>query len=289
LATFDDKSLVKPEGFTVSSCFPFSKNIGGDFEYFFPKPSIKVFRHLETSAKEPKKIKKLKWINKKLFEKILNGEDVSNIDLSILTGEYLPSSKLIHDEFMVKDVQLRIAVPRSSDDTEVYYVEKTWFAKDSGFYFLINYQNQGVQEKVHKALKLLKLSGLGTDRSVGMGQFEYEVDSIKLNLPSESDYSISLSLFLPENNDSLEGSLDSTCSYELIKRGGWITDFGYTTYRKNMVYMFQEGSVFKVTGNEKGIGGYVDLRPKNTPVNIDHPVWRVGRSIFLPIKLLNNE
>lgn len=285
MATFNKNLPEKPEGFTFSSCFPYSKNRKKEFEYFFPKPAIKGFRDLEKSAIDPKKIKKIKWINKSLFEQVLNGELIQKLDLSNVSGEYLPSSKLENEEFIVKDVQLRIAVPRTTDDTEVYYLEKTWFAKGSGLFFLAIYEDQVAKETVHKALDLLQLSGIGTDRSVGMGQFKYEIESIKLNLPINSDYAMNLSLFLPENKEFLETGLNSNCSYDLIKRGGWLTDFGYTTYRKNMVYMFQEGGIFRISNSIKETGGYVDIRPKNTPVSIDHPVWRIGRSIFLPIKL----
>jgi CRISPR-associated protein Csm4 len=286
IASFDNSLAEKPEGFVVSSCFPFTKNTKGEIEYFFPKPSIKKFRDIEKSSSDPKRIKKIKWINKNLFERVLKGDSILPGDLNNAENEYLPSSELPQMDFIKKDVQLRIAVPRTMEDTEVYYLEKTWFAKNSGLFFLVKYQNLEIKRKVQKALELLELSGIGTDRSVGMGQFKLELDNISFDLSGASSYSVNLSLFLPEDKNFLEKGLDSNCSFELIKRGGWLTDFGHTTYRKNMVYMFQEGSIFKTEGNQtEHLGGYVDLRPKNIPNPINHSVWRIGRSIFLPIKL----
>jgi CRISPR type III-A-associated RAMP protein Csm4 len=88
-----------------------------------------------------------------------------------------------------------------------------------------------------------------------------------------------LSTFIPEDKLQLEQAIDNQqVAYELVRRGGWITSAPYNTLRKNAIYAFSAGSV--LSGNH--VGKIVDLAPKGL---INHPVWRCGKTIVLPIKL----
>lgn len=285
LAAFDPEFAKKPEGFTFSSAFPFVTEDGKNFQYFLPKPPTDNFRKYEKEAENPKAIKKIKWVDSDFFQETLAGTDVDKIPMNWVKDEFLSSSIKIDKGIVHKETQLRIGVPREAGDTDVYYLEKTFFRKGAGLYFLCFFESDIIKEKVLKALELLELSGIGTDRSVGMGQFYLSFDSLELKTPTQTDYWMNLSLFLPESVAQLEGLLDHNAKYELVKRGGWITDIGYTTYRKQLVYLFQEGGVFKSKKPMPIAGRYQDLSPDNLPTPLNHPVWRVGRSIFLPIKL----
>ena len=59
----------------------------------------------------------------------------------------------------------------------------------------------------------------------------------------------------------------------------------YTTLRKNAIYAFLPGSVFfKPNGQDKTcIGKIADLTPSIKGKEIDHRIWRNGKSIMLPI------
>ena len=135
------------------------------------------------------------------------------------------------------------------------------------------------------AINYVSESGLGTDRAVGNGRFTFETDTIELDVPEQTQYSVNLSLFCPNRKVQLEKLFCEICGYEFIIRGGWLGE-PHNTYRKRSIYMFNEGSVFK-----KGINGIdstgktVDLRPLNTPRKIENPVYRVGKSLFIPIKV----
>lgn len=73
-------------------------------------------------------------------------------------------------------------------------------------------------------------------------------------------------------------------AYDLIRRGGWITDSGYNTFRKNIIYAFSPASIFNFTTQNIAINGkIVDLCPKG--IALSHPIWRCGKSIFLPVKI----
>ncbi len=73
-------------------------------------------------------------------------------------------------------------------------------------------------------------------------------------------------------------------AYDLIRRGGWITDPGYNTFRKNIIYAFSPASIFNLAIQNVAINGkIVNLCPKE--IALSHPIWRYGKSIFLPIRI----
>ncbi|MCF6242960.1 MAG: hypothetical protein L3J74_16655, partial [Bacteroidales bacterium] len=80
-------------------------------------------------------------------------------------------------------------------------------------------------------------------------------------------------------------------AYDFQKRGGWITDSGLNTFRKNTVQMFSESSVFlqnKDVEKEFVLGKIVDLKPKLNYEHLGieaHPIWRSGKAIFIPVKI----
>jgi hypothetical protein len=60
------------------------------------------------------------------------------------------------------------------------------------------------------------------------------------------------------------------------------------TLRKNAIYGFLPGSVFTKEPDTdcSVIGKIVDLKPEVTEVEMAHPIWRNGKSIMLPIKVM---
>ena len=132
------------------------------------------------------------------------------------------------------------------------------------------------------------MEGIGTDRNVGYGFFEYTADTLSIDLPKEANHQLSLSLFIPESKEQLEVLLNSErVAYDFVRRGGWITTYPYITLRKNAIYGFVPGSVFHKDeeGSATVIGKIVDLKPKTTDMEISHHIWRNGKAIMIPIKL----
>jgi len=283
LANIEPSLAANPKGFNFSSAFPFTKNDKG-FSYFFPKPYFPIIKKAEGINGLSKKLKKLKWIEKSYFEKLLAKDSFQDLNFQHIQKEYLSSEK-INESFIKKEVQLRIGLPADKEDTDVYYIEKTFFAKDSGLFLLAQFETEEIKTAIKNAFDLLQLNGIGTDRSVGMGHFEITWDSIEIDVPT-AEYMTNLSLFIPEDQNQLNQLFDENSAYDLILRGGWLTDREYTGFRKNMVYMIREAGLFKKPNGEFTSGRTVDLQPNKLPNGpMKHPVWRLGRSIFLPIKL----
>ena len=281
-------------GFTVSSLFPyFQKDKDSSPVYFLPIPMQSRQADLADVTKA-KMVKKVQWIDSNLYSSVLSGEslfDGTDSYIPYIQGNYLTTYELPEDingskEFVRSEVSQRVTLMSRTgeEDAKPFYVDKILFRYDAGLYFIV----EGDTSLLEKALHLLSLEGIGTDRNVGYGFFEYTADSLSIDLPKEANHQLSLSLLIPESKEQLEMLLNSECvAYDFVRRGGWITTYPYMTLRKNAIYGFVPGSVFRKDEGESAtvIGKIVDLKPETVDVEITHHVWRNGKAIMLPIKL----
>lgn len=279
------------ESFSISSAYPMAKikdsNHKDSNHYFFPKPIIA--QRLKVVG-EDKKAKKIKYVDKDLFEKLLACEQ--SITTDKIKGEFAFAVKLDKKEdFEVFDTQAdqHVSIPRyGAGDSNPYFMDKLYFNEGCGLFFLTDAQGDTLKS-LKACIKLLADNGIGTDRTTGHGQFEFDeqrdVSEIEFNLPDNATHQLSLSLYCPKQTEIAE--LDKSY-YDLIKRGGYIAspqNDNHLTIRKKSVYMFVEGSLFPSADSRKG--KVVDLTPNNTALRESgqdeiHPIWRDGTSIFLP-------
>jgi len=269
-------------GFTISSLFPFFREKAKAKPlYFFPVPKP------GPNASKPRCFRDVKWLSTTPFKNYLQTGQINETAGEIKDLFFTTASRL-DPKFMRSEVQPRAYVPRlheADTDTVIYYIERLFFQEHCGLFGLATFDNDDIRAKVLLALDYLQDAGIGTDRNVGHGQFSYDpLDAFDhfADLP-DSDHALNLSMFLPESQRQLTDMLDSKqCCCDLSKRGGWITTDGLLSYRKDSVYMFREGGVFKT--KQLTAGGTVNLRPVSVLGHGD-PVLRVGRSVFLPIKV----
>ncbi|MBK8818381.1 MAG: hypothetical protein IPN49_04560 [Saprospiraceae bacterium] len=161
-------------------------------------------------------------------------------------------------------------------------MERIYF-NHGGLYFLAT---GDYLERIDKALSLLQYEGIGTDRNVGNGFFEFTSTDITLDGARDSEYSMALGLYCPLNKEQLSSELDAKSAYELVKRGGYITKEGYQTIEKCSIYMMAEGSILKTNKPIHGKSS-IDLTPKDLPQDMrpNHSIYRCGRTIFIPVKV----
>ena len=275
-------------GCTVSDLFPYYQSEEDSVPvYFLPLPLQSRLPQLKDPA-DAKKVKKVRWVDAELYSRVLNGVSLLDKDaegLRLVQGAYLTRSSLPQDtsgsfDFIKSEVVQRVKIENRAGEGDAlpYYVDRVTFKHHSGLYFLA----VGNTSLLEDALKLLALEGIGTDRNVGYGTFEYKTGlSLSLELPEDADYMVSLSMFIPQDKGQLQQLLSSEdVAYDFVRRGGWITSSHTTPYRKNAIYAFLPGSVFHGTGSGTE-GAIVNLKPDV----VDHPVWRSGRAIMLPLKL----
>ena len=281
-------------GFTISSLFPYYQKEENDKPiYFLPMPLHAKLIELADVTKA-KKVKKVKWVDVSLYSDLLMGyrlfentDIFSDIQDAYLTKESLPEDVDGSREFVKSEVSQRVTLNSRTgkEDAKPYYVDKIIFKGWSGFYFIV----EGNTDLLDSALQLLSLEGIGTDRSVGFGYFNHSTDQISIDLPQDANHLITLSLLFPESEEQLKLLMDSDeIAYDFMRRGGWITTYPYNTLRKNAIYGFVPGSVFrKITDNDcPPVGKIVNLLPDIGEMSPSHPIWRCGRSIMLPIKLI---
>ena len=281
-------------GVTVSSLFPYYQQTSESRSiYFLPMPLQCRQPELE-DVSMAKKLKKVQWVDSTLYGNILNGTlSLTNADtlLPYIQGIYLTKEKLPLDEdgsceFIKSEMSQRVTLKSRTgqEDAKPYYVDKIVFRHHAGFFFIA----EGNTTLLDKALNFLAMEGVGTDRNIGFGYFEYSVDSIALELPQEANHQLSLSLLIPDSEEQMAQLMASDrVAYDFIRRGGWITTYPYTTIRKCAIYGFLPGSVFKksVKSGCEPTGRIINLIPEIGELTPDHPIWRNGRSIMLPIKL----
>lgn len=280
-------------GFTISSLFPYyQESENKNSIYFLPMP-FQTHMHELKDATKAKTVKKVQWVDSTLYSsKVLQGINVfeesekfvNQIQASYLTEEELPIDINGSKDFIHSEVFQRVKKEDRTGQNEAlpYYMDRITFRDFSGLYFIVF----GDTTLLDKALKVLALEGIGTDRSVGYGVFDYKKDTIWIDIPTKSDYRISLSFLIPETPEQLNALLASDkVAYDFERRGGWITAPPYSTLRKNAIYGFLPGSVFCDTGKDI-IGKIANLQPyKDEKPMTPYPIWRNGKSIMLPFIL----
>jgi len=313
-----DKSFL--EAFSISSAYPFLQ-IAEDYCYFFPKPHSPRFPVSvadEIKEKAVKRLRKVEYIDQSLFETILAGVD-NETTLKVSADNFTENNRLLSQQHILKDrriyksqVEHHVKIPRLmdnaavkakkylqpqragmiGDDSEPFDTDKLFFESKAGLYFLLKVreEEETVQRQLNAALRLLEDSGIGTDRTSGGGQLEISKGTLDLKTPETAEHQLNLSLYCPKV-DGIEISpevLDQS-NYVLLKRGGYIASPAnnrHLSIRKKSIYMFEEGSVFPTQTDR--IGQIANLKPvaeKGEFPAINHPIWRDGTAIFLPIKI----
>lgn len=287
------------DAFRISSCFPFAKD-----EYFIPKAQLRREIELINIDRDqvPKRVKKIEYLEKSVFEQYVSqAEQPLKIDPDNITPDGLFVCKN-RDTFINKtektatpisffksEVQQRVVLPapESKDqESRPFYIDRIYFEKDCGLYFLADFSNQEVEQQVYTALRVLGEQGIGTDRTVGNGYFEFDpsidVADFALNIQANSGCYLAMGLFLPTEADYQNISMPDS-SWNFLKRGGYMAGSEHEVFRhlrKKSVYMFTEGSIFKSDHDLQG--KYLDVAPPWDDTRM-HPVWRDGKCLLIKI------
>lgn len=284
-------------GCVISDLFPYyQQKQDSEPTYFLPMPLQSALPQLADPA-DAKKVKKVQWVDSRLYGQLLQGEiklfsgkreDLDLIQASYLTKTILPKDAKGSNEFVRSEVMQRVKIEDRTGKTPAlpYYVDRISFKDYSGLYFLAS----GEITLLEEALRILEMEGVGTDRYVGYGFFKSEKDEndLVIDVPDDAHYHVALSMFIPESEEQLNDALrDDKVAYDFIRRGGWITTSPYNTLRKNAVYAFLPGSVFCRTTDKNYLGRIANLKPEGEIGGqiVNHPIWRNGKSIMLPIRL----
>ena len=289
-------------GFRISSLFPFFQDKdtnNGEPIYFLPMSFQTTLPKLKDVGKA-KDVKKVRWVDSRLYGTILRGKSlfdgndsmVKNIQSSFLTETGLPTDIGGSKNFVKSHVVQRIVMEDRTGKRDVrpYFIDRITFSCQSGLYFIVEPSEKKTTEALgtlEKALNLLKVEGIGSDRNVGYGSFIYVKKNLTIDIPEKGDHQLSLSMLIPTKEQLPELLRSNDVAYEFVRRGGWITTENENSLRKSAVYAFMPGSVFCVNDKCNSPGTIVNLLPKSVSNMIGHPIWRNGKAITLPV-LIND-
>ncbi|MGE5341732.1 MAG: type III-A CRISPR-associated RAMP protein Csm4 [Candidatus Omnitrophota bacterium] len=271
---YDDSidSLIQTLPFRISSAFPFAAN-----DYYFPKPLKPLSLGFDQNDyKTIKNLTKVKFVEKDLFEKILNNEarDISFSE----TRRFMGLKKDVSDCFMEQEIS-RNAIDRVTGATDIFYFSEIVFREDSGLFFMASFKDNGIRKQFEAVLRFLGDQGIGGDRNVGKGFFEVDVvEDFNIQQPENPDSILNLSLYHPLKEE-IDNHLLQNSSYDIIKRRGWVTMPGYQTLRKKSLNMFIEGSIF-LNLNRADYGDIPVVGEKKEGL-LDFNLYRYGKGFFV--------
>lgn len=255
-------SYVEKDQLRISDCFPFvQKN-----HYYIPKP-MKAVSHEQDSSTDRKAFKKLKYLPAEKLEEYLNG-----------TLNVVQENAVFAAHSGVYSVKTSAAISEI-EDTKPYSIGLWSFPQDSGLYFILGYESDEVNYFVGDLMDSLSYSGIGGERSAGLGKFECSVDRIPKIMQQRIDAKdgkqfMALSICMDEQG-TLEDVL-SNAEYLLIKRSGFVASSSYAEnfQKKKNLYVFREGSCF----SQKFDGVVFDVSCGG-----NHPVYRYAKTIWMKV------
>jgi CRISPR-associated protein Csm4 len=273
--------------FRLSSTFIY-RQVEEKTIYYLPCPLKRPMNYPDDDFEFAKEYKKLNYLPLEVWQRWYQGEGWKDRDGDELKAK-AKAKKGEKSEAFKKQKVPKIAVDRVTRATNIYHTNFVYFQEDAGLYFLVEFSKPEFENDFLTVLNFLGEEGIGGERSSGAGQFEVDNSSIELTSDwkqirefTEGNSHSLISLFWenPLAPDLLdrEGKLKQESSYELLRRGGWISSSpSGSQRRRKSIQMFAEGSVFPV----KPKGKLADVTPEGFS---SHSVYRSGISLSLPIK-----
>ncbi len=307
MASLNRKTEKFNENLRVSAAYLFYEDRKQNKSYyFFPKPMTRLPVKPTGKPGESKRIKKIQFIEKSLFEKILKAETFPLDDSQTLhNGKIIVSDKSVFREkvkLYASETYGRVKIGNvnvlgDGEKGSPFYVSRTFFyhKKDketdgvAGLYFIFEAADEETMTMLDIALKVLEDEGLGADRRLGNGRFSYRMSTMELNIPDQADRQMILSKYIP-TQEEIKGKVLENASYNLTKRGGYVSGTlqeNFAHYSKRNIYTIDEASVFDI--EHTLAGKYVDLLDEKNRKEIGHPVWREGRPLSIALKESGNQ
>jgi len=257
--------------FRLSSAFPYYQDC-----YFLPRVlSSQAIRLPPDKLKQSKKLKKIQWLDTKLWLASLTDPDWANtIDLEkgVCQSVLASQSTALPEKLWLEEERPRLAIDRNSNqaaESQIFNFSRTWFDPSGGLYFLAVFEDEVSRQQFETVLSVLSDSGIGADRTSGNGCFTWNRGRIPDLQIAEQSKAVALSLVNPAPSDCQTDWLEDS-AYKLVSRGGWI---GGSGKRKLRLCMFAEGSVFAKPLQGRMVDVSVD--------QLSQKVFRDGRGFFV--------
>lgn len=312
----DPERLAKPfvEGdppFLLTSAFPYAGEV-----YFFPMP-VPLDRWFTSGVLQgrTKELKRIKFLSENLFRLMLEGKRMDEwlfpekeeteptnglalqggtFWLTVGEAQKLPppmrsvSWKALRHHIVFATTRApRVTLDRISSTSNIFYAGKIHFSSECGLWFGVQWRspNSLFKETFRKALAILAHDGLGGDRTIGYGGFEWEETTVNLSLPEPENGGLMwlLSRYHPRDSE-FPGALAGSPGYVLTPLAGWLRTWQSASRRRKRLWLISEGSLVQATGSGPW-GNLIDVRPDD---DFPHPVWCYGFAIGAGVKEVFN-
>lgn len=294
-----DFSLTHPP-FVLTSAFPRAGGLR-----FYPLPLQEPLAMPQTEGDnriDAKRIKKIKYVSEKLFQRLLTGEtlidlfaDVAQsplylqgdaIILSVEEMEGLPFKIKKENSIWTIEARPRVYIDRSQSAASIFLTGRTSYRPNCGFWFGIHIiQPDHPFSKILPSLLVdLADAGLGGSRSSGFGKATIKFET-QIEWPEAgNDPWLTLSRYLPRENE-MPAFFSELANYSIQELSGYAFSSGKKSERRKILHLVKEGSVL---GRLDGMvrGETVDIQPcyTNGSQPLGHPVWRNGQALGIRIK-----
>lgn len=295
----------------LSSAFPYAQDENGRIEYLLPKPlflpqveGMRKATSLEERKAEAtgrKKLKKIKWLPKPHFEKLLAAPDKRRALQTVV--EELEQAEERFSVRILSEERVHIGVNRLTGGTKMesgaglvfHAEEKQVIAEkrhkgkvlplEAGLYFIYSAADPDTEKMMLGALRFMAHIGLGGNRSIGKGKFTVLApEPFELKLPAQANALVTLSLCHPTGEDvqQMQAHAEVT-AYELEMRQGE-AGFLYNATKEGLPCL-REGSVLPVKPGGACYGTLTKVKPlpKSTvSLDIPHDLFHYGFALSIP-------
>ncbi len=278
LNSYSDNSSDPPQ-LIISSSFPFYQHNNKTFR-FYPIPHLPFSSNNNTDSQSKnfsylqnrKKIKNINYIPESVFKKILSSQ-IKTLNELISELENFEKETFHYPQIKTYDI-IKNTIDRLHGGTlekngkgqlftetefHINSASETIQLEKTGLFFFAIDNTNGNLEKI---LNLLRIIGIGGNRSIGKGKFDYQIQEFDINdlyqnqnLSTSNPKSIiNLSLYNPTpdelNNLVLQNSNNINLNYQLIKRQGYFGPSNAPNFIKPPIYYFKESSIFPLNSTK---------------------------------------
>lgn len=173
----------------------------------------------------------------------------------------------------------RVTVDRISNTSEIFHTGRIQFSQGCGLWFGVEWNDRNQVQDLEELLSLLGDAGLGAERSIGYGAFQFErmKQAVAWDNPRPDGRLYLLSRYHPRDAKDAE-SLLKHAYYDLVVVSGRVQTAGVANQRRRSARLVAEGSL--VGGAAQG--GLVDVQPTVQP--FPHPVYRYGLALGIGVE-----
>ena len=280
--------------FRLSSLFPYGPDPleKAKTEEAVVKPMVNPPVEKAVLLEKNKDLKRIRYLRPDDFSLWIGNRTLGEAEV----GDLIKRSEDLTANWWKVDLRPRVALDRESQNSSLWSQAGIWFAKEqtdakgvitsakAGLYGLVQFFDESWKHSLTHAFKVLGDTGLGGERTYGMGLFDFggfeDLPQRWQNMiQGNSDRHVFMSLYYPAEAER-KVLRDALEAWESIERRGFIVSSrNATSLKRKHLRMLTEGSVARTVLG----GSMADVTPDNfEDLGLNHRVYRSGLAFLIP-------